>query len=240
MLAAAPTADSTCRNSVLITGVSPQGLGGAAAKTVAAEKPATLVLTYRSEEKVTPLLDDIGSNHPEVKVIGVKIDLSDLESCRQAANEVNKSIDQPDIIINNAAVFGVQKRTLTSYGVELTFGTNHVGPFFLTNLLIDKVRAAAAKNSPGDTRIVNVSAGLLHVSAIRWDDLNFDGKPIPLEQEIHRATLKQIGWPYESVYVPEAAYIQSKTANALFSVYLNEHLRQAGVLSFAVHPGGEW
>lgn len=223
---------------VLITGGNPNGLGAAAARALIAHKPSTLIITYRSESKVKGLLAELQTLSPETVVKGVQLDLSNLPSVRAAADEVNKSIDHLDILINNAGVMSVQERELTHYGVEMHFGTNHIGHFLFTNLILPKLLAAAAKNPPGDTRIVNLSGAWYCFSPVRFDDINWDGKPVPEDQEPNREFLAKFNNKSEGAYLPEGAYAQSKTANILFSVYLTEHLKQKGVVSYAVNPGG--
>jgi NAD(P)-dependent dehydrogenase (short-subunit alcohol dehydrogenase family) len=73
---------------------------------------------------------------------------------------------------------------------------------------------------------------------VRFDDINWDGKPIAPEQEPSRALLAKYGNDVDGVYLAEAAYAQSKTANILFTVHLNHGLRKRGVVSYAVNPRG--
>jgi NAD(P)-dependent dehydrogenase (short-subunit alcohol dehydrogenase family) len=96
-------------------------------------------------------------------------------------------------------------------GIESQFGTNHIGHFLLTNLLMGKILAAA----PG-ARIVNVSSSAHQPGVIRFEDWNFsDGK----------------------AYNPWEGYAQSKMANILFTESLAEKLGPKGVFSYSLHPG---
>ena len=221
-----------------MTGGNPKGLGAATAEAVASQAPATLIITYRLEATVADLITRLESIAPETNVIGVELDLSDLHSVRAAADRVNTLINRLDILINNAGVMSIQNRELTNYGVEKHFGTNHIGHFLFTNLLLPKLLAAAEKNAPEQTRIVNLTGGWHHFSPIRFHDLNWDGKPIPVDEEPDRAHLAQFRLQSEGDYLPEAAYAQSKTANILFSAYLTEHLKKKGIVSYSVNPGG--
>ncbi|KAK1146342.1 hypothetical protein N8T08_003129 [Aspergillus melleus] len=235
---AATFADRIQGRNVLVTGGSSKGLGAATARILAAHKPATLIVTYRSKAKVEDVLSELQSISPETKVIGLALDLGDLDSIRAAAEELNQSITHLDILINNAGVMSVQDRELTKFGIEMQFGTNHVGHFFFTNLILPKVLAAAEKNPPQTTRIINITGGWHQFSPIRFDDYNWEGKPIPADQEPNKAVLAHFGAKTEGDYLPEAAYAQSKTANILFSVALNTRLKSRGIASYAVNPGG--
>lgn len=223
-----------------MTGGSSKGLGAATARILAAQKPATLIVTYRSRAKVEDVLAELQTISPETKVIGLALDLSDLDSIRAAADELNQSITHLDILINNAGVMSVQDRELTKFGIEMQFGTNHIGHFLFTNLILPKVLAAAERNPPESTRIVNITGGWHQFGPVRFDDVNWEGKPIPADQEPNKAVLAHFGAKTEGDYLPEAAYAQSKTANILFSVALNRRLNGRGIVSYAVNPGGKY
>ena len=223
---------------VLITGLNPAGLGAATAHGIASQGPAELILTYRSKAKIDEVTSSLKSQYPSVNLRTVYLDLADQESVRAAAKEINSFPGEIDILINNGGIMAVQERTLTSSGLELHFATNYLGHFLLTNLILPKVLASARKNSQGSTRIVNNTASWHHLQAVRFDDLNFDGKPIPEDQKPNVAFLQKFGVATDKPYIPEAGYGQSKTAIILFTYYMNEHLAKRGLLTNAVHPGG--
>ncbi|RYP10856.1 hypothetical protein DL764_000408 [Monosporascus ibericus] len=196
---------------IITTGVSPGGVSEHFVRTIARGEPALMIFAGRSVEKTQKVADTVTAEHPNVKVRVLKVDLGSLASVREAAAAVNGWADVPyvDVLVNNAAVMAVPYH-LTSDGFESQFGTNHLGHFLFTNLIIDKIMAS--KNP----RIVNVSSDGHRLNPIRWDDLNFDGG---------------------KTYNKWQAYGQSKTANMLFSLSLAERLGPKGLLAFSLHPG---
>lgn len=99
------------------------------------------------------------------------LDLTDLESVRQAAKSVMESEDgkKLDYLINNAGVMCTMPYQKTKQGIEMQFGTNHVGHFLWTNLLLPKVLAASEH-----ARIVNVASTGYVLSDARLDDINWE------------------------------------------------------------------
>ncbi|KAK1585923.1 short-chain dehydrogenase/ reductase [Colletotrichum navitas] len=196
---------------ILITVVSPGGLGAVFAEKTAAGAPTFLILAGRNGEKVQQTVDTIRSKHPDVKAKTLELDLSSFRSVRKAAETVNGWGDVPriDVLVNNAGIMATPWGK-TEDGFEMQFGTNHLGPFLFANLLIGKVMAAEAP------RIVTVSSDGHRLGHIRWTDYNLnDGKHY---NEWH-------------------AYGQSKTANCLMAMSLAEKLGRKGLLSFSLHPG---
>ncbi|KIW10371.1 hypothetical protein PV08_11333 [Exophiala spinifera] len=229
---------------ILITGVSPKGLGGTLADILAAQAPKTLVLASRTASKVQEIIDQLRSRFPHVHCIAVSLDLSSQTSCRDAAAVIlnHPNIEQIDVVINNAAIMSPPTRQLSPEGIELQFATNHLGHFLLTNLIMPKIIAAAKKNRPGATRIVNVSSRAIAYSGVRFTDYNFEKRheTMPEDEQPGYAALAETGRTIDpqATYTPEVAYGQSKTANVLFSVELTDRLyKEHGILSFAVHPG---
>lgn len=174
--------------------------------------PAHLILLARSQSRVESIISAITKINSSIKVDFVPVSLDDLDSVRAAANTINASIEKLDILINNAGIMAVDKYTTNKAGIELQFATNHVGHFLFTKLLFPKILAAG----PG-ARIINLTSLGHKIGPVRFDDYNFsDGKE----------------------YDPWSGYGQSKTANILFSLYLANKLRDRGIVSFGVHPGG--
>lgn len=135
-------------------------------------------------------------------------DLSSLASVREAAAQIGQAFDHIDILINNAGVVA-NKRTLTEDGFESMFGTNHLGPFLLTNLLLPQVKAAP------QGRIINVASGAhAFVKGINFDDL-----------------------AYESGFSTFKVYGHSKLCNMLFTLSLSEQLSDTSVTVNSLHPG---
>ncbi|MGD0747765.1 MAG: SDR family oxidoreductase [Acidimicrobiales bacterium] len=139
----------------------------------------------------------------------VVFDLADLSSVRRGAAEILDVAPRLDVLVNNAGAV-LSERAETVDGLEATFATNHLGPFLLTNLLLERIRAS------GPSRIVNV-ASTAHAVArqgIPFDDL----------QSEHR-------------YAGMRVYGQSKLANILFTLELARRLEGSGVTANSLHPG---
>ncbi|KAK1998031.1 short chain dehydrogenase [Colletotrichum falcatum] len=201
---------------ILVTGVSPGGLGNLFVKQVAVAKPAMFILAGRSPGKFQELVADLATAHPGVKVKSLALDLASFANVRAAAETVMSWADVPhiDLLVNNAGIMAVPYK-LTEDGFESQFQTNHLGHFLFTNLVMSKVLASA---SP---RIVNVSSGGHRLHHVRWTDYNFN-------KGEH--------------YNKWMAYGQSKTANSLFSVALAEKLGSAadgggGLTALSLCPG---
>ena len=225
---------------ILITGVSPRGIGGATARALAAQSPSLLIFTGRAPEKVQAVIDELKSEFSEVSYRALHMDLSSQKSVREAAKEVLAYPESIDILINNAGVMALPERTLSEDGIELQFATNHVGHFLFTNLIMPKlVAAATASSSPGSTRIINVSSSGHAVGPVRFSDYNFEKskEELPKDELPALERLAALGVPTEGLYVPFVAYGQSKTANVLFSLSLTQKFSENGIVSYAVHPG---
>ncbi|TPX13605.1 uncharacterized protein E0L32_006076 [Thyridium curvatum] len=202
-------ADKVKGRTFLITGTSARGLGANTATALARASPAHLILVSRNKSKVDPVIDEIRKIDSSVKVTFVACDLSDLDSVRHAADEINgnSEISKIDAVINNAGIMAIQEYTLDKRGVEMTLSACHVGHFLLTNLIMPKIKAAG----PG-ARVVNLTSLGHQIGPFRFGDHNFSGG---------------------KAYDPWSAYGQAKTANVLFT----KGLAGRGVLSYAVHPG---
>jgi NAD(P)-dependent dehydrogenase (short-subunit alcohol dehydrogenase family) len=190
----------------VVTGAS-TGLGLETARALAASG-AHVVLAVRSEEKGEASLAAIREQVPDASIEYGILDLASLDSVREFAAATIAAHPRIDLLVNNAGVM-YTPLDRTAEGFEMQFGTNHLGHFLLTNLLIPAVVAAAP------SRIVNLSSGGHVASDIVWDDPNYDERP----------------------YDKFESYGQSKTANILFTVELDRRLAPKGVRSYAVHPG---
>ncbi len=198
--------DQTGRTAV-VTGAN-TGLGYETAAALAA-KGAHVVLAVRNLDKGNAAADLITRAHPSASVTVQELDLSSLESVRAAADQLRSAHESIDLLINNAGVMMTPKST-TKDGFELQFGTNHLGHFALTNLLLDRVLAAPA------SRVVTVSSvGHRFARGIRFDDLQS-----------------------ERSYSRVGAYGQAKLANLLFTYELQRRLQGTSTIAVAAHPGG--
>jgi NAD(P)-dependent dehydrogenase (short-subunit alcohol dehydrogenase family) len=137
-----------------------------------------------------------------------ELDLASLASVRAFAKDFLTDHDRIDVLMNNAGVMACPKGE-TSDGFELQLGTNHIGHFLLTNLLLP----ALLRGAP--SRVVCLSSGAHGMAGVDFDDPMFERRD----------------------YDPWLSYGQSKTANALFALELDRRLRGRGVSGYAVHPG---
>ncbi len=194
-----------------VTGAS-GGLGLETARALAAHG-AHVVLAARNQEKLATALASIRSEHPEVSIESLVLDLGEVRSSRAAAVELLGRVDRLDLLINNAGVmctpFGH-----TADGFETQFGTNHLGHMAWTIPLIDLLTRSSTGGSP--SRVINLSSAGHRFGDVRYDDPNFA----------------------RGDYDPWVAYGQSKTANVLFSLALDARFGDLGLRSVAVHPGG--
>ncbi|KAI0741671.1 hypothetical protein C8Q80DRAFT_148437 [Daedaleopsis nitida] len=208
--AAASLAPHIAGKVVLVTGVTPNGLGAHFVEATLPHKPKLVVLAGRSAPKLAAAAAAIESAHPGVAARALELDLSSQASVRRAAAAVLAWPEPIDVLVNNAGVMATPYQT-TADGLEFQFGTNHVGHFLFTALVAEKLM-----QSNFGARVVSVSSDGHRLSPIRWDDLQFsEGK----------------------TYDKWRAYGQSKTANILFAVSLAEKLGPKGVKAFSLHPG---
>jgi NAD(P)-dependent dehydrogenase (short-subunit alcohol dehydrogenase family) len=151
---ATSTAEEVChyysphiRNkTILITGVTPGGLGLATAKALAAHSPRLLILATRSSSALSAAKTEITSVAPGVQVKLLVLDLSSLKRVREAAAELNgwAEVDKIDILINNAGM-QTQEYAKSEDGVEMHFAINHLGPWLFTNLIMAKLGAGSGR-----------------------------------------------------------------------------------------------
>ena len=188
---------------VVITGAN-SGLGLTSAEALA-EHGATVIMAGRNPLKLSEAAASVGG--PATST--VRLDLADLESVRRAADEIAEQADRIDVLMNNAGVMA-PPLSRTKDGFELQIGTNHLGHFALTGLLLPLLHHEAA-------RVVNVSSTAHTMGAMDLDDLNYEQR-------------KYSAW---------SAYGQSKLANLLFTAELDRRAAAAGwdLLATAAHPG---
>jgi NAD(P)-dependent dehydrogenase (short-subunit alcohol dehydrogenase family) len=195
---------------VVITGVTPGGIGAEAAKAIAKQSPKLLILAGRSQDKLNAAAEAIKAVAPDANTQSVVLDLASLASVRAAAAEVRKLTPTVDLLINNAGIMMVEDYRTTADGVELQFGVNYLGHFLLTNLLMPAILTSALR------RVVNVTSSGHRGGPVVFDDVNFGGG---------------------KTYGAFAAYARSKTANILLGIALRDRLGDKGVVSFGVDPG---
>ncbi len=193
-------------NIAVVTGAS-AGIGVETARALAAAG-ARVVLAARNVERTEAAAESIRERVPGAAVEVGTLDLTSLDSVRAFADWYLAQHDELQLLVNNAGVMYTPFER-TAEGFEMQFGTNHLGHFLLTCLLVPALLAGAP------SRVVNLSSGGHFGSDIVWDDPNFEQRE----------------------YDKFAAYGQSKTANILFSVELEHRLGDRGVHAYAVHPG---
>ncbi len=198
--------DQSGRTAV-VTGAN-SGLGLITARELA-RAGAHVVLACRNLEKGEAARAGILALVPGAQLELEELDLSSLDSVRTFAGSFRDGHDGLDLLINNAGVMATPRRQ-TADGFELQFGTNHLGHFALTGLLIDTIEGRT------DGRVVTLSSTAHRTGRIAFGDLGG-----------------------EKHYFRWRAYGQSKLANLLFALELDRRLRAAGssVKSLAAHPG---
>lgn len=223
---------------VVITGVSPKSLGETLATILASHSPASLILASRTESKLEAVANAVREINPRCVVKIVVLDLSSQKSIRTAAAEISNLVDHIDLLINNAAVMTPHHKR-TAEGIELQFGTGHIGHFLLTTELLPLLTKAAKSAPSGAVRVVNVTSQGHRLSPVRFHDYNFEGKDVPDEEKPPSWVPEHFQTKPGKTYSGFLAYGQVKTANILFSLGLTERFEKEGVRSFAVHPGCE-
>jgi NAD(P)-dependent dehydrogenase (short-subunit alcohol dehydrogenase family) len=189
----------------LVTGAA-SGIGRATAIGLAREG-ATVVLLVRSAARGQQALADVRAAVPDASLETLECDLASQASIREAARRFVAAHDRLDVLVNAAGVF-VKEKTLSPDGIELTFATNYVGYFLLTQELLPLLRRSAP------SRIVNVSSKYGRTT-------------------IDFADLQKLGQPYS--YLRSTP--QTMLARVLFTQELADRLAGSGVVVNAVHPG---
>ena len=196
--------DQTGRTAV-VTGAN-SGLGLSTAEHLA-RAGARVVMACRNLQKGDAAAAEIRAAVPGAKVEVAELDLSSLSSIRRFADDLDA--EQLAMLVNNAGIMMTPPRR-TEDGFELQFGTNHLGHFALTGLLLARLGRAEA------ARVVTISSLEHKAGHLDFDDLQS-----------------------ERDYGPRKAYRQSKLANAVFGLELDRRLRDVGspIISALAHPG---
>jgi NAD(P)-dependent dehydrogenase (short-subunit alcohol dehydrogenase family) len=191
---------------IVVTGAS-SGLGVEASR-VFAKAGATVVMAVRDVQKADGVVASIQNELPGAELALTALDLADLRSVRSCAEEILARFPVIDVLVNNAGIMAVPQG-YTAQGCELQFGTNHIGHFLFTCLLVPALRRAKA------ARVVVLTSYAHRYGDVEFNDINYRSRP----------------------YDKWQAYGQSKTANALFAVALGRRLQKYGITANAVHPG---
>ncbi|TVQ92208.1 MAG: SDR family NAD(P)-dependent oxidoreductase [Deltaproteobacteria bacterium] len=190
----------------LITGAN-SGIGLEAVRPLAAQG-ARILMACRNLEKAARAKASVLEQSPSADLQIVPLDLSDLDSVRRCVDEAAERVDHLDVLINNAGIMAIPRRE-TAQGFEMQLGTNHLGHFALTGLLLPLLRSQGQ-------RVVTISSQAHRMGSMHFDDL-----------QLARG------------YGEWKAYGQSKLANLLFAFELERRFRAAelGLISVAAHPG---
>lgn len=191
----------------IVTGAN-SGLGYETVRGLA-RKNAQIIMACRNQEKGQAALAAVQKEFPTASVVLMPLNLSDLASVRAFAEAFNANYEQLHLLINNAGVMALPYQQ-TADGFEMQFGTNHLGHFALTGLLLELIH-----KTPG-ARVVNVSSGLHRSGEMDFDDLN-----------------------WEKSYSKWGAYGRSKLTNLLFTYELERKFQasEMNIISAAAHPG---
>jgi NAD(P)-dependent dehydrogenase (short-subunit alcohol dehydrogenase family) len=195
---------------IIVTGAN-SGIGFEAAKEFT-RKGAQVILACRSLDKAQTALTEIQSEIPSAQADIMQLDLASLASVHKFAEEFKAKYDRLDVLVNNAGIMMTPYGT-TEDGFEQQFGTNHLGHFALTGLLLDLLL-----KTPG-SRVVNISSGGHRMGSMDFDNVMFEGG---------------------NGYSPARAYGRSKLANLLFTYELQRRYEAIGAdaIAVAAHPGG--
>ncbi|MCZ6868960.1 MAG: SDR family oxidoreductase [Gammaproteobacteria bacterium] len=190
---------------VLVTGTT-HGIGLVTARELARAR-YTVVMACRDLALADQVVSDIKRETGNQEVYSVSCDLASLASVRLCAETFLSRFSELHVLINNAGLMRTRRET-TIDGFETTFATNHLGPFLLTNLLLDRLRESAP------ARIVNVASNAHRGTRLDFEDLQARRK-----------------------YRAMQAYAKSKLANVMFTLALARRLEGTGVTVNCLHPG---
>jgi len=190
----------------LVTGAT-HGIGRATAEALAA-LGATVIVHGRDSAAVGAVCHEIARASGNAEVTGVVADFASLAAVRRLAADITVRHARLDVLVNNAGT-SARHRRLTGDGFEWLLGVNHLAPFLLTTLLLDKLKASAP------ARVVNVASMAYRRGTLELDDLNWERRK------------------YRSL----KAYSDSKLANVLFTRELARRVAGSGVTANSLHPG---
>lgn len=192
----------------LVTGAN-KGLGLIVARELA-KAGVFVIIASRSEDRGKAAVRNIKELIPDAQLEYIQLDLASLDSVHKCVEEFKKTHDQLDILVNNGAVALIPSRRVTKDGFEMQLGTNYLGHFALTGLLLDCLRRSPA------ARVVSIGGQVHLLGKMNFEDI----------QSKHN-------------YGRWKAYGQSKLATLLYMREFNKRLKkaQSSIMSVAAHPG---
>jgi len=200
---------------IIVTGAN-TGLGKEVAKVLLAHN-AKVYIAARSQEKTEAAIKDLKEQTGK-EAIWLKLDLSDLNAVKAAAEEFLSKENDLHILYNNAGVYAPPLDKLTVQGYDLQIGTNVLGHFYFTKLLLPALLAGAKSSSDGKARVVHVSSVAAYMSSA-----------LDLDVARDTAQRKKCSRTY--------LYSQSKLGNILLSNGFAKRYGDQGIISSALHPG---
>jgi len=172
-----------------------------------AEKNAHVVIACRSLEKANQTIKKLKGLNPEGMFTPLELDLSDLKNVVEVQSKIFDDFENLDLLINNAGIMHPPK-TLSAQGYEIQFAVNHLAHLLLTLKLLPIIEKKEK------SRIVTVTSGAQFFGKVGWENLKA-----------------------ENYYNKWESYSNSKLANVMFALELNENLKYKNILSLAAHPG---
>jgi len=194
---------------ILITGAN-SGIGKETAR-VLAKHEANVFVCCRDATKCKETVEELQKLTPNANISSLELDLNSFSSIKKCASDFQAKNIPLHILINNAGIMACPYST-TVDGFESQFGTNHLGHFYLTKLLLDRLREGAKDR--GFSRIVNLSSAAHTMTSLDFSDVRSNKN-----------------------YSPWSAYARSKLANVLFTMELHSRLKDSSIQCFALHPG---
>lgn len=199
---------------IIVTGAN-AGVGKETAKVLVARN-GKVYIAGRSQERVEQAIQDIKAETGK-EALFLKLDLADLTSVKAAAEEFQRKETRLDVLYNNAGVMVPPVADVTAQDYDLQFGTNTLGHFYFTKLLLPTLLSTAKTSPDGKVRVINVSSAAHHYGSIDFNTLK-DG---PARKKKFSVML----------------YGQSKLGNILFSNELFRRYADEGIISTSIHPG---
>ncbi|KAF8883526.1 NAD-P-binding protein [Infundibulicybe gibba] len=191
------------------------GLGLETTK-VLVTRGAKVYMASRSEERAKQAIAEVGRETGQLPIF-LKLDLADLDSVKAAAEEFLRAETRLDVLYNSGGVMIPPIGDVTKQGYDLQFGTNVLGHFYLTKLLIPTL-INTAKNSPDHhARVITISSGAHHLHGLDFNTLK-DG-------------------PARRKMSPDSLYAQSKYGNVVFGKELAKRFGDQGIVSISLNPG---
>jgi NAD(P)-dependent dehydrogenase (short-subunit alcohol dehydrogenase family) len=202
------------------------GIGFVVARELA-HTGATVVTVARNAERGARSVEEIRRETGNANVEFMRADLSSLVDVRHLAHEIRARHSRIHVLVNNAGGFFARRRESVE-GIEMTLALNHLGPFLLTNLLLDLIEAGAP------SRIVNVASEAHEdVDRFDFDDPQATKRAYPRTEAASLFYALVMPWRHPGY----TQYAYTKLANILFTTQLARRLEGTGVVANALHPG---